>query len=56
MTFSVLILSWEARFSRTMAHQVGLQPVQGDFGCVLGGQDTKLNIHCLCEAKRTFLC
>ncbi len=24
-----------------MVHQVGLQPVQGDFGCVLGGQATK---------------
>ena len=37
----MLILSWEARFSWTMVHQVGLQPVQGDFGCVLGGQATK---------------
>ena len=44
MTFSVLILSWEARFSWTMAHQVGLQPVQGDFGCVLGGQATKSTV------------
>jgi hypothetical protein len=40
MTFFVLILSWEARFSWTMVHQVGLQPFQGDFGCVLGGQAT----------------
>ena len=44
MIFFVLILSWEARFSWTMVHQVGLQPVQGDFGCVLGGQDTKSTV------------
>jgi hypothetical protein len=35
MTFFVLILSWEARFSWTMVHQVGLQPVQSDFGKIV---------------------
>ncbi len=44
MTFFVLILSWEARFSWTMVRQVGLQPVQSDFGCVLGGQATKSTV------------
>jgi hypothetical protein len=33
-----------------MVLQVGLQPVLGVFGCVLGGQATKSN--CPCEAKR----
>ena len=51
MTFFVLILSWEARFFWTMVHQVGLQPVQGDFGCVLGGQATKSTV---CVRPKTF--
>ncbi len=41
----VLILSWEARFSWAVVHQVGLQPVQSDFCCVLGGQATKSTVH-----------
>ncbi len=35
------LLSWEARFHLTKVLQVGLQPVLGDFGCVLGGLATK---------------
>ncbi len=44
MTFFVLISSWEARFSWTVVHQVGFQPVQDDFGYVLGGQATKSTV------------
>ncbi len=44
MTFFVLILSWEARFSWRVVHQVGFQPVQDDFGCVLVGQAIKSTV------------
>ena len=33
----VLILSWEARFPWTNSPSGWLSPVQGDFGCFLGG-------------------
>ncbi len=54
MTFFVLIFSWEARFPWTNGLQVGLQPVLGDFGCVLGGQATKSTVHVW--PKEPFLC
>ncbi len=39
------LLSWEARFPGTSGPSViSLQPVLGDFGCVLGGQATKSTI------------